>query len=166
MNFKHIATATVLAATLSSGLAGFGATAATAATNNATSTPANAANEGRPSRDPGVTLWHDRNGWHVRVTHNAIHDRVFSGSIHTSGKLTAVHAVRLEKNDYLKVGSGGHTLVFRFNNYGGTDGFDFTTRNAPYLAFAFATDGHVLAPAHISIGAAGRHPAHDPFVLR
>ena len=82
---------------------------------------------GRPRLDPGVTLWHDANGWHVRVTHNAIHDRVFSGVIHTSGTLTDVHSVRLEKNDYVKVGSGGHTLAFRFNNYGGVDGFDFTT---------------------------------------
>jgi len=163
MNFKRIATATVLAATLSSGLAGFGAIAASAATNDATTV---SPNEGRPSRDPGVTLWHDDSGWHVRVTHNAIHDRVFSGSIHTSGKLTDVHAVRLEQNDYVKVGAGSHTLVFRFNNYGGTDGFDFTTENTPSLAFGFATNGHVLAPAHISIGAAGRHPAHDPFVLR
>jgi len=122
--------------------------------------------EGRPGRDPGVTVWHDRNGWHVRVTHNSIHDRVFSGEIQTTGALTNVHAVRLEKNDYLTLGSGGHTLRFRFNNYGGTDGFDFTTHCAPYLEFGFLTDGHVLSTAHISIGAAAHHPAHDPFVIR
>jgi hypothetical protein len=159
MKFKQIAAAGLMAVTLTSvGLVGLGAAGAGAATVSV--------NDGRPRLDPGVTLWHDAKGWHVRVTHNAIHDRVFSGVIHTSGTLTNVHAVRVEKNDYVKVGSGGHSLAFRFNNYGGVDGFDFTTHSAPYLAFAFATDGHVLAPAHISIGAAGRHPAHDPFVLR
>ena len=122
--------------------------------------------DGRPARDPGVTVWHDRNGWHVRVTHNSIHDRVFSGEIRTTGALVNVHAVRLEKNDYLVAGSGAHTLRFRFNNYGGTDGFDFTTRCAPYLAFGFLTDGHVLSTAHISVGAAAHHPAQDPFVIR
>jgi hypothetical protein len=162
MKFKQIAASALLAVTLASvGAAGFGATGAGAATMNTTT-----ANDGRPRLDPGVTLWHDANGWHVRVTHNAIHDRVFSGVIHTNGTLTDLHSVRLEKNDYVKVGSGGHTLAFRFNNYGGVDGFDFTANNAPYLGFGFTTDGHVLAPAHISIGAAGRHPAGDPFVLR
>jgi hypothetical protein len=162
MNFKRIAATGLVAMTLTSfGLVGLSATGASAATST-TSSP----NDGRPHLDPGVTLWHDAKGWHLRVTHNAIHDRVFSGVVHTSGTLTDVHAVRLEKNDYVKVGTGGHSLAFRFNNYGGVDGFDFTTKSAPYLAFGFTTDGHVLAPAHISIGAAGRHPAHDPFVLR
>jgi hypothetical protein len=120
----------------------------------------------RPGRDPGVTIWHDGNGWHVRLTHNTIRDRVFSGEIQTTGMLTNVSAVRLERNDYLTVGSGGHALRFRFNNYGGTDGFDFTTHCAPYLEFGFVTDGHVLSTAHISIGAAAHHPAQDPFVIR
>jgi hypothetical protein len=31
----------------------------------------------------------------VRVTHNTIHDRVFSGAIATKGELVNVHAVRL-----------------------------------------------------------------------
>jgi len=164
MKFKQIAAATVLAATFSSfGFVGLGAGAAGAATTTAATATVN---DGRPSIDPGVTLWHDANGWHVRVTHKAIHDRVFSGVIKTSGTLTDVHAVRLERNDYVKVAADGHSLRFRFNNYGGQDGFDFTTQHAPYLAFAFTTDGHVLRPAHISIGAAGRHPATNPFVLR
>jgi len=162
MKFKQIAASGLMVVTLASaGLVGFAATGAGAATVNTTTV-----NNGRPRLDPGVTLWHDANGWHVRVTHNAIRDRVFSGLIHTSGSLTDVHAVRLEKNDSLAVGAGGHTLAFRFNNYGGVDGFDFAAPSAPYLAFGFTTDGHVLAPAHISIGAAGLHPASDPFVLR
>jgi len=122
--------------------------------------------DGQPPRSPGVSVWHDAAGWHVRVTHNALHDRVFSGEIQTTGALVGVSAVRLEKNDRLAVGSGGHRLAFRFNNYGGIDGFDFVTQCAPYLAFGFVSDGHVVPAKRISIGAAGLHPAHDPFVIR
>jgi hypothetical protein len=121
--------------------------------------------DGRPARDPGVTVWHNAQGWHVRVTHNSLRDRVFSGEIRTTGAIVAVHAVRLERNDSVQVGSGQHTLRFRFNNYGGTDGFDFATHCAPFLAFGFLSDGHVVAPSHISIGAGGHHPARDPFVI-
>ncbi|HEV7525266.1 MAG TPA: hypothetical protein VGP92_09875, partial [Acidimicrobiia bacterium] len=127
----------------------------------ATTTP-----DGRPPRDPGVTVWHDPHGWHVRVTHNSVHDRVFSGEIVTRGTFVGVHAVRLEKNDFVTVGAGKHSIRFRFNNYGGTDGFDFATQSAPALGFGFLADGHVVPPARISIGAAGRHPAQDPFVIR
>jgi hypothetical protein len=122
--------------------------------------------DGRPARDPGVTVWHDTNGWHVRVTHNTIHDRVFSGEISTTGALVDVNAVRLEKNDSLTVGSAQHTIRFRFDNYGGIDGFDFTTHCAPYLQFGFLSDGHVVPTTRINVGAAGHHPAHDPFVIR
>jgi len=122
-----------------------------------------AAATGRPARDPGVRVWHDAAGWHVRVTHNTLHDRVFAGVIRTSGELVDVHAVRLEQNDSLVVGPDHHELRFRFNNYGGIDGFDFFTHCAPSLGFEFVSDGHIVAPAHISIGADAHHPFSDPF---
>ena len=122
--------------------------------------------EGQPARTPGVTVWHDANGWHVRVTHNSIHDRVFSGEIATKGSLTDVQPVRLEKNDVVKVGSGGHALAFRFNNHGGVDGFDFNTSCAPALEFGFLSDGHRVPTGRIALGADGHHPAHNPFVIK
>ncbi len=175
MNVKRIAAVGAMTAAL----VGVSATSALAAPSSST-TPKPAAStclpaghddawpllvNGRPARDPGVRVFHDATGWHVRVTHNTLHDRVFSGEIATRGALVDVHAVRLEKNDYLKVGADHHTLVFRFNNYGGVDGFDFATHCAPALEFGFASDGHVLAPSRISIGAGGHSPAHDPFVI-
>jgi len=179
MNVKKIALVGAMTAVLV-GAGGAGAFAATATPGASTNTAPTASTclpaghddvwpvwtDGRPGRDPGVTIWHDGSGWHVRVTHNTIHDRVFSGEIRTTGMLTNVNAVRLETNDSLTVGSAGHTVRFRFNNYGGTDGFDFTTHRAPYLEFGFLTDGRVLSAAHISIGAAAHHPATDPLVIR
>jgi hypothetical protein len=176
MNVKKIAAIGVMTATL----VGAGATSAFAANAPATAptpTPSTclpgghddawpAWTDGRPARDPGVRVWHDANGWHVRVTHNTIHDRVFSGEIATTGTIVGVHAVALEKNDSLTLAPGGHALRFRFNNYGGVDGFDFATHCAPFLGFGFLSDGHVVPTSRVSIGAAGQHPAHDPFVIR
>ena len=77
-----------------------------------------------------------------------------------------MHAVRLEKNDSLDGRAPtAHTLRFRFNNYGGVDGFDFATHCAPFLAFGFASDGHVVPTGHISIGAAAATPLVIPFVI-
>jgi hypothetical protein len=116
-------------------------------------------------RDPGVRVWHDATGWHVRVAHNALHDRTFSGEIATKGELTNVKAVRLESGDFLKVGADKHALAFKFNNYGGTDGFDFTTHCAPALEFGFRSDGKAVPLNRISIGHGERHPGHNPFVI-
>jgi hypothetical protein len=122
--------------------------------------------EGGPATDPGVRVWHSADGWHVRVTHSTMHDRVFAGEILTTGRIVGATPVKLEKNDAFTVGPRQHGLVFRFNNYGGVDGFDFTTTCAPFLEFGFASDAHLVGPSRISIGAGGRHPAHDPFVIR
>jgi hypothetical protein len=148
MNLKKVAITAVLAATMVFG-------AATAA--NADTAP--------PARDP-VRVWHDATGWHVRVTHRSLHDRTFAGAVHTSGEFVDVDRFKLERNDMLKVSADKHTIVFRFNNYGAIDGFDFHTSDAPALKFGFLSDGRVIPPRLIGIGAAGRHPAHDPFVIK
>ena len=151
---------------------GTGASAAFATSSTSTPSPTcdpdtwPAGAQGQPPRSPGVTVWHDDDGWHVRVTHNSIHDRVFAGEILTKGELVDVHAVKLEKNDILKVGPKQHGLVFRFNNYGGTDGFDFNTNCAPGLEFGFLSDGRIVPPKRIAIGHDAHHPAHDPFVIK
>ena len=170
MNPKKLAVCGAMtAALLTPTVVGVAAAAATTAAPTATCLPADhdgawpAAATGRPARDPGVRVWHDRAGWHVRVTHSQLHDRVFAGVIRTSGELVGVRAVRLEKNDALVVGPNRHELRFRFNNYGGTDGFDFFTHCAPYLGNEFVSDGHIVAPVHISIGADAHHPRSDPF---
>ncbi len=175
MTMKKIAAAGLMTAAL----VGVSATSAFASTSTSTASPAPTVcptNEpsgawpvvadGMPAHDPGVRVWRDAKGWHVRVTHDALHDRVFTGEIVTTGTLIDVHAVRLEKNDYIKAGPGGHKLYFRFNNYGGVDGFDFATHCAPSLAFGFRTDGHLVPLSRISVGATAFHPKHDPFVIR
>ena len=179
MKLKKIAATGVTLGILSAGFVAAGATNAFAST----STPAKPAasstclpnghddawplwTDGNPGRNPGVTLYHDAHGWHLRVTHNSLHDRVFSGEIATTGVLQNVKGVGLEKNDSVKVAPGGHGLVFRFNNYGHTDGTDFTTKCAPSLGFRFTSDGHIVPTKDIAIGITSRHPANDPFVIK
>ena len=171
MNLKKIAATGVMAALLVS-MAATGAVASeTPSSSSITCLPGGAPDtwparvEGAPGRSPGVTAWHDTSGWHVRVTHNTLHDRVFSGVVRSGGELTDVAAVRLEHNDHVKVGPGKHTIAFRFNNYGRTDGFDFHTSCAPSLTFLFLSNGHKVPTAKISVGRAGAHPGHNPFTV-
>jgi hypothetical protein len=53
-----------------------------------------AAVEGRPALDPGVRVWHDDAGWHVRVTDGTPSARTFAGAIHTYGTITDVSGFR------------------------------------------------------------------------
>ncbi len=171
MNLKKIAVTGVMAALLI-GTAATGAVASETSSGSSTTCLPNGAPdtwparaEGAPGRSPGVTVWHNANGWHVRVTHNALHDRVFSGVVETRGALTDVTAVGLERNDHVKVGPGKHAIAFRFNNYGRTDGFDFKTSCAPSLNFLFLSNGHKVPTAKISVGSTGAHPRHNPFKI-
>ena len=125
-------------------------------------TAASATSAAPSYRQPGVRIWHDDNGWHVRVTHNTIHDRVFTGEIVTRGGIVDAHPVRLEHNDFVRVGVQQHALLFHFNNYGGVDGVDFNIESALVVWFRFVSDGRVVPPSYISIGPNGTHPAHDP----
>ena len=173
MKFKQLAAAGVIS-TLLVGATGIAASAITGSSTGSSSTclPGNHDDtwplytQGRPARDPGVRVWHDGSGWHVRVTHNSLHDRTLSGEIATTGQLTNVRPVALEKNDYVKVGAGNRALAFRFSNHGGVDGFDFTTNCAPGLEFGFVSDGNRVPTGRIGIGVTERHPATNPFVIK
>jgi hypothetical protein len=121
--------------------------------------------EGAPGRSPGVSVWHDDRGWHVRATHNSLRGRVFSGVIHTRGTVGDVTAVGLERNDHVKVSADKHTIAFRFHNYGRIDGLNFTTTCAPSVQFGFLSNGRKVPTAKIAIGSEGRHPAHNPFKI-
>jgi hypothetical protein len=172
MKLIKFVTAGLVSAALALGSTGV-AQAAETATDPAPSTclPENhddtwpAGAEGRAPLDAPVRVWHDTNGWHVRVTHRTLRDRTFSGAIHTRGELIDVQAVKLEGNDTLKVSDDKHTIRFRFNNYGHVDGFDFKTHCAPSLQFGFLSNGRVVPRRAIAIGARGLHPRTNPFSI-
>jgi hypothetical protein len=111
----------------------------------------------------GVYMWHDNDGWHIRVTHATDDKSTFSGFIVTTGHLVDVQAIALEKNDSLNVGAGGHSVTFRFENYGHIDGLDFHTRCAPSITFGFARADHRLPADRVFVGDHKTNPARDPF---
>jgi len=113
----------------------------------------------------GVYLWHDGNGWHLRVTHQNDTHQVYSGVLTTTGLFSDVDAVKLEHNDSLVIGPDRHTIAFHFNNYGGIDGFDFRTHCAEGIHFGFWADGSPLPAADVFMGQAAQHPTTDPFVV-
>ena len=113
----------------------------------------------------GVYMWHDVNGWHIRVTHRTDSLRTFSGQLITSGTFANVTAVKLKPGDALAVSPNHHTISFLFTNYGHIDGLNFMTHCAPSIRFAFQSDGVTVPPAKIIIGHGSVHPANDPFTI-
>ena len=124
--------------------------------------------QGRPDRfdagdTGGVYMWHDNDGWHLRVSHATDDKSVFSGRIATSGHLVGVRGVALERNDNFKVGPNGHLVTFRFQNYGHVDGLDFHTTCAPSITFSYSRAGHTLPSERVFVGDHKANPATDPF---
>jgi hypothetical protein len=118
-----------------------------------------------PHTTGAIYMWHDRDGWHVRVTHKTNNKRTFSGQITTGGKLVGVKPQRLEKNDKFVVSPDKHSVSFLFKNYGYIDGLNFRTACAPSLSFGFQSDGKTSPASRIVIGKNATHPASNPFVI-
>jgi len=166
----------IAAATL--GVAGMVAPAAAVAA-TPTPTPAAAACDktaweatvqGRPvglraGSPTGDYLWHDRYGFHLRVTH-ANHDRrVYSGVIHASAPMR-MERVRLEKGDRVLISNNRETIVYAFANHGGIDGINFHTDCASTLTVSRLHVGtHRIALNHVYLGAKKAHPAAVPFTV-
>lgn len=121
--------------------------------------------KGLDAGDPGgVYLWHDGNGWHLRLTHRNDHVQVYSGTIATSGELR-FERVLDERGDRAWVGPDHHTLHFVFTNFGHLDGLDFQTRCAPKLGVSVQGDGHTLPASRVNLGYLSTHPANVPFAI-
>jgi hypothetical protein len=176
---KRLAVIGVAGAALASG-ALFAVTGSAGATSSPTTTTAPSCTthddpwpawvQGVPANiDPltaaGVYMWHDSNGWHIRVTHKTDSLRTFSGQLITSGTFANVTSVKLEAGDTLGVSANHHTISFLFTNYGHIDGLNFFTHCAPSIAFAFQSDGVTVPGKKVTIGHLGLHPAGDPFTI-
>jgi len=112
----------------------------------------------------GDYLWHDANGWHLRVTHRGTTRFVFTGRIVSSAPMTAT-PVRLERGDWITLSADRLTLTYRFANYGGIDGINFRTDCARSLRIAGLMNGLRLPIGRIWIGHGNRHPLENPFVI-
>lgn len=118
-----------------------------------------------PKTAAGTFMWHDRAGWHIRVTHRDQARRSFAGRLETSGRFFDVKAVRLEGHDTVKLSADRHTLTFRFGNYGAIDGLNFRVACAPSIGFEFVSDGTLLPVDKVTIGHSAVNPATNPFEI-
>ena len=109
-------------------------------------------------------FWHDKNGWHLRVTHHGSRKVVFSGRIVSSTPIS-VTGVKLEKWDSFKLSEDKLTLTYRFNNYGHIDGLDFKTDCSQHLRIAGKMGGKHLPVGRIVLGKHHAHPLSNPFVV-
>ena len=115
----------------------------------------------------GDYIWHDANGWHLRVTHPGSARRVFAGRIHASAPMT-VHAFRTERGDTISLSADKMTISYVFHNYGHIDGLDFKTDCARAVTFSGSAAGTRLTKLPVSriwIGHRNHHPLENPFVI-
>ena len=113
----------------------------------------------------GDYIWHDKDGWHLRVTHATDDKRVYTGVIHSTKPMTK-EPVALEKTDSVKLSADRKTLTFSFANYGFIDGVDFTTDCSQAVTFALRAGGRHLDRTRVYLGAKKAHPRHVPFTIR
>lgn len=112
----------------------------------------------------GGYLWHDNDGWHLRVTHRTKHKMVFTGIVSASSPITFAR-VKDEARDKVTLSPDHKRLTFRFVNYGGLDGVDFTDACAISARFAFAVDGHRATRNQVYVGAHSARPRSNPFTI-
>jgi hypothetical protein len=113
----------------------------------------------------GDYIWHDANGWHLRVTHATNRLFVFSGRIRAGAPMT-VTGSQLEGRDRFWLSADKMTLTYRFTNYGHIDGLDIKTACAPWITFGGTMNGYRLRVGRIVIGHDDLHPLQNPFVVR
>ncbi|MEA2641993.1 MAG: outer membrane protein [Chloroflexota bacterium] len=114
----------------------------------------------------GYYLWRSGDDRVHLATHGPGDEHNFDARIHTEGVIENVVTTRLENRDNYRIEDGGHTLVLHFHTYNFTDGVSFTVRGAERLELGLKLDGSLISTSGIYIGAAGRHPEHNPFHIR
>jgi hypothetical protein len=112
----------------------------------------------------GDYLWHDSSGWHLRVTHPTKQKKVFTGVITASSPITFAR-VKDEARDKVTLSADKTKLAFRFVNYGGIDGVDFTDQCATTTKFALAIAGHKATRNQVYVGAHSARPRAVPFTI-
>lgn len=126
--------------------------------------------EGRPTLSTtggdAAYLWQDPDGgWALRVTHSGAHDKaVFAGSLTSArGKFMDVTPVSGGGNDIVVEALGGHTIFFRFVDYGLVDGLNFATQCAKAFSVDIHQDGRLVSASDVHLGASGANPTSNPF---
>ena len=109
----------------------------------------------RATRAGDAFVWHNRNGWHLRVRHAASTKMTFTGTIKTNdGKPIDVRAYRLEAShgDTFSLSADRTTVTFLFNNYGALDGLDLNMHCSASVTFSLSVSDTLMNPDRIHLG--------------
>lgn len=167
--FKKIAASVVLAVTAALAPVALSATPASAApcptgtwSSTAQGRPATLA----PGSARGLYLWHDSDGWHVRVTHPGNNKVRFTGLIDSVGTGPFDFAtVATESNDIVALNPFAGKIKFRMENRGRIDGFDFKVGCVKRFSVSAQIDGAPIANSQVFLGAGSANPTSVPFVM-
>src|SRR5438552_5208651 len=112
----------------------------------------------------GYYIWHNADGWHLR-THGPENEHDFTARLRTDGTFTDVDPVALENGDVV-MEDGDKVLTIHFHTFGATDGVNFKIDGGEHLNFNLKVDGKRIDTDDIFLGAIGRHPRHNPFMVK
>jgi hypothetical protein len=121
--------------------------------------------EGRPNFHPGLPasywIWHDRGGWHLRVTAGGGVRHQFQGTVESSGGfIEGFRATRLEWTDRAMV-EGRRVIRFNLLARGDMDGFDWQSSTNCNI-FNLSIDG-MPGPERVFVGAFSENPPTTAF---
>jgi hypothetical protein len=117
-----------------------------------------------PKNIQGYFVWGDDDGLHIRVT-TIKEKHVFSGTIHTDGRLEDIEEKSLDDDDFSHLKDHDHTISFQFTTSGKAVGIDFYIQRGKYMDFDFSVDGTPITPEQIFVGKEGWHPSSNQFTL-
>ena len=119
-----------------------------------------------PGSAAGMYMWHDSDGWHVRVTHPGNAKVKFTGLIDSVGTGPFdVAAVATESNDLVIVNPAAGRIRFRMENRGRIDGFDFKAGCVKRFSVNAQIDGAPIGNSKVFLGAGSVNPTSVPFVM-
>ena len=128
-----------------------------------------AAVQGNPTVRAGQAgdayLFHDAQGWKLRVTHPGTARVVVGGTVTATRDISHVKPAHLERGDAFSVSRDGHTLSFRMVNVGHLDGLDFTAECSHALRVNVLVNGHGASTQRVFLGAHRVHPTSVPFTI-
>jgi hypothetical protein len=115
-----------------------------------------------PGAAQGAYLWHDRDGWHLRVTHPGNDLVTFTGSVDSTRNISQVGRA-LESKDEVIVRKQRARVVFDFRNRGGIDGIDFRVGCSNSFTVSMQINGQPIANSEVFLGAQKSSPTAVPF---
>ena len=119
----------------------------------------------KAQQELGLYLWHDGSGYSLRATHPGKDRVTITGTVTVSESVHGIARVKLEKNDSIKVGPTRKTVAFKFNNYGGIDGFDFTAACSRTVRVVVNVGAAQATPAQVFLGKDRTNPTSVPFTI-